>query len=346
MLILLGMPIVQIILFGFAISVEVRNINLVIVAQQPGESVRKIAEKIEANTYFTVSKIVTSSDKALEMMRSGNADIILHLPDNFDQRIANGESGAQIVAEASNPNTAVTEQMYLQNIIASYFAEQYPNISTEANLYVDMRLCYNPRMESSYNFVPGIMGLIMIIICAMMTSVSIVKEKETGTMEVLLVSPIKPITIIIAKMVPYFVLSCVNLAAILLISRYLLAVPLSGSLFWIVSISIVYILLSLALGLLISTLVKTQMAAMLCSAMLLMLPVLMLSGMLFPIESAPQIFQWLSCIVPARWYISAMRKLMLEGVPLRYVATELTILAAMTVLLVSVALMNFKNRLR
>ena len=346
MLILLGMPMVQIILFGFAISVEVRNINLVVVAQRPAESVREIVEKIDVNPYFTVLKMVTSSNEAIEMMRSGATDMILHLPADFDRRIAEGEPGVQMVVDASNPNTAVTEQMYLRTILTSYFTERYPNMAVGSNIEMDLRLCYNPRMESAYNFVPGIMGLIMIIICAMMTSVSIVREKEMGTMEVLLVSPVKPITIIIAKMVPYFVLSCVNLAVILLLSHYVLAVPISGSLFWIGLISVVYILLSLALGLLISTLVKTQMATMLCSAMLLMLPILMLSGMLFPIESAPLFFQWLSYIVPARWYISAMRKLMLEGVSLRYVAAELSILAGFTIMLVSVALLNFKNRIQ
>ena len=346
MLILLGMPIVQIILFGFAISVEIRGINLAVVTPNPSATVRELVEKIDANTYFSVVGTFTTPDRADLLMRSGRVDMILHLPADFDRRIASATPSAQIAVDASNPNTAVTEQIYLQRIVAAYVAAKFPQASTQASIDVDLQLRYNPRMESAYNFVPGIMGLIMIIICAMMTSVSIVREKETGTMEVLLISPVRPMTIIIAKMVPYFVLSCVNLTAILLLSRYVLAVPLSGSPFWICTLSIVYIMLSLALGLLISTLVRTQMAAMLCSAMVLMLPVLMLSGMLFPIESAPRLFQWLSCIIPARWYITAMRKLMIEGVAVRHVLPELSILLSMTVGLVGIALCNFKNRLR
>jgi ABC-2 type transport system permease protein len=204
---------------------------------------------------------------------------------------------------------------------------------------------YNPGMQSSYNFVPGIMGMIMIVICAMMTSVSIVREKENGTMEVLLVSPVKPLTVIISKMIPYFVISSINLSVILLLAKFVLSVPLSGSLFWTCVISIVYIILSLALGMLISTLVKTQAAAMLSSAMLLLLPVIMLSGMIFPIESEPHFFQWISMTVPARWYISAMRKLMVEGQQLHAVLPELGILSGMAVFLISVALFNLKSRL-
>ena len=189
------------------------------------------------------------------------------------------------------------------------------------------------------------MGFIMLIICTMMTSVSIVREKEVGTMEVLLVSPIRPIVIILSKMIPYFVISCVDLAVILLLSKYVLGTPLAGSLFWICAISLIYILLSLALGLLISTIAQTQMVALLFSAMMLLMPVLMLSGMIFPIESAPVFIQYLSHIVPAKGYIMAMRKLMIEGLPIEFVLTELSVLSVMTMILVGAALGKFKNRL-
>ena len=200
-------------------------------------------------------------------------------------------------------------------------------------------------MKSAYNFVPGVMGLILMLICAMMTSISIVREKETGTMEVLLVSPVKPLFIIFAKAVPYFVLSFVNLITILLLSVYVLHVPVAGSLFWLIAVSLLFIFVSLALGLLISTVTRTQVAAMLVSGLMLMMPTMLLSGMIFPIESMPAILQGISTVIPARWYIQAVRKLMIEGVDISLVLTEIGILTVMAIFLIPVSFKKFKTRL-
>ena len=200
-------------------------------------------------------------------------------------------------------------------------------------------------MKSAYNFVPAIMGMLLMLVCAMMTSISIVREKEKGTMEVLLVSPVKPLMIIIAKAIPYLVLAFVILLIILLMARFVLGVPLVGSLFWIIVISIIYILLALSLGLLISNIAKTQLVALLLSAMVLLVPIVMLSGMLFPVESMPRVLQWISAIVPPRYYIEAMRKLMIMGVGIKEVAREVLILTGMLVLLMTLALAKFNKRL-
>ena len=200
-------------------------------------------------------------------------------------------------------------------------------------------------MKSAYNFVPGVMGLILMLICAMMTAISIVREKETGTMEVLLVSPIRPIFIILAKAVPYFALSCVNLATILLLSVYVLHVPVAGSL-WVLSLlSLLLIVVALSLGLLISCVVRNQVAAMIVSGIGLMMPVMLLSGMIFPVESMPVVLQWISDIIPARWYIQAVRKVMIEGLGLVAVWREALILAGMAALLIGLSLKSFKERL-
>lgn len=200
-------------------------------------------------------------------------------------------------------------------------------------------------MKSAYNFVPGVMGLLLILICALMTSVSIVREKETGTMETLLVSPVKPVYIIFSKMVPYFTISCFNYITILALAYFVLDVPMAGSIFWLTAASLIYITLALALGLFISTLVEHQATAMVFSVILLMLPVIMLSGMIFPVESMPALLQWVSNIVPAKWYISITRKLMVQGVEFRYIIKELAILAGMTAFMIMIALKNLKNRL-
>jgi ABC-2 type transport system permease protein len=200
-------------------------------------------------------------------------------------------------------------------------------------------------MKSAYNFVPAIMGMLLILICAMMTSISIVREKEKGTMEVLLVSPVRPLMVIVAKAVPYLVLAFGILITILFMSRYVLGVPIAGSLLSILAVSTLYILLALSLGLLISNVAQTQLVALLMSAMVLLMPVVMLSGMIFPVESMPQVLQWLAALVPPRYYIEAMRKLMIMGVGLDAVAHEVAVMAGMTVVLLTVALLKFKQRL-
>ena len=200
-------------------------------------------------------------------------------------------------------------------------------------------------MKSAYNFVPGIMGMLFILICAMMTSVSIVREKETGTMEVLLVSPVRPMCIVIAKLVPYFILSCIVLTTILLIAYGLLDLPLSATVINVVWVSLLYIVLSLALGILISTTTEQQVVALLVSAMLFMLPVIMLSGMLFPVENMPRVLQWVSCIVPARWYIDTMRKLMIEQLPISGVLDDVMIMVGMAALIITVDIRKFNDKL-
>ncbi len=337
MLILLVLPIALIILLGFAMSTEIRNVNVAYMSDQPDESVRRIVNRVDASPYFIVKQRVFSIDEGTDLMRKNKVDVIIRFQN---------EKGLQIVVDAGNPNIGTTEAMFLQGIIVQELQSEQQFSSLQNSPYSpNLRLLYNPQMKSSFNFVPGIMGLILILISAMMTSVSIVREKETGTMEVLLTSPIRPIFIIIAKMVPYFVVSCVNLATILLLAKFVLMVPLSGNIGLICLFSLLYIFMSLGLGLLISTISSSQTVAILLSAVVLMIPIMMLSGMLFPIESMPAFFRGFSCIIPARWYIDAMRKLMIEGVSFRYVQNDLYILLCMTVFFIGIALAKFKKRL-
>lgn len=342
MLIALLMPVVQILLFGFALSTEVNNVDVAVVVPHRSETVRQAVERMAANPNFTFTGYIPSGEID-RMLRSGRADAVAVFADDFDRRmtdLAAGRPGAgtalQLVMDASNTNTAQAGAAYLRGVLLDNVAD---------GVGVETRLLYNPRMKSAYNFVPGIMGLIFILICAIMTSVSIVREKETGTMEVLLVSPVRPIRIVFAKMIPYFVLSCLNLTSILLLARFVLGVPMSGGIVGIVGLSLLYIVLALALGLFISTVARTQVAALLVSAMLMLMPMIMLSGMVFPIGNMPAPLQWLSCIVPARWYIAAIRRLMIEGLPFTAVLREFAILAAMTAGLIVVALRKFNDKL-
>ncbi len=341
MMIVLLIPVVLMILFGFAISTEVNNLNVAIVAPNRTEGVRQVVERLANNPYFTVVDYDSSIDID-EALRSGKADAVVAFDEDYEHLIAQRAEGIdthpaiQFIFDASNTNMAQTGVAYLQNVVSADHSQQE---------LLNLHLLYNPQMKSAYNFVPGIMGLIFILICAMMTSVSIVREKEMGTMEVLLVSPVRPIKIIFAKMIPYFVISCINLATILLIARYLLDVPMSGGLGGVITISLIYLVLALALGLLVSTLASSQVVAMLISAMVMLLPMMMLSGMVFPIENLPAVLKPLPYIVPARWYIEAIRKLMIMGLPLSAVIKEVLILVFMTFVLMGVSLKKFKDKL-
>ncbi|MBQ8158954.1 MAG: ABC transporter permease [Prevotella sp.] len=332
MLILFGMPIVLMLLFGFAITNDVKNVRTVVVTSQMDHQTQTAVERLAASEYFTIVKTVPTPKDAEWMIRSQKADLAIV----FAQDFASKKSGAQFIVDGSDPNMAQQWTTYAQQTMAA----ANPSLFT-----LHSSLLYNPRMKSAYNFVPAIMGMLLLLICAMMTSVSIVREKERGTMEVLLVSPIKPLMIIVAKVVPYLLLALAILAVILLMSATVLDVPLQGGLGWILVVSLIYILLALSLGLLISNIAQTQFVALLVSAMVLLLPTVMLSGMLFPVESMPTILQWISAVIPPRYYIQAMRKLMIMGVGIQEVWQEVVILIGMTSLLLVVSLKKFKTRL-
>ena len=338
MLILFGMPVVMMLIFGFAISTDVRNVRTAVVTSVLDNRTRAIVDAVSASEYFDVVATVHTPAEAEQLMRSQKTDIALI----FGHGIASGNAGVQIMADGADPNMAQQYSEYAKQIILQHLSGKK---DLTMPVPVVTQLLYNPQMRSSYNFVPGIMGMLLMLVCALMTSISIVREKERGTMEVLLVSPVRPLMIIVAKMMPYLLLAFSILSAIFLMSKYLLDVPLAGSLFWIVTVSAVYILVALSLGLLISTVVQTQLAALLASAMMLILPCILLSGMIFPVESMPLPLQWVSAIMPPRYYISAMRKLMVMGTGIECCLCELAVLVCMAAFLLVIALLKFKNRL-
>ena len=338
MLILFGMPVVMMLLFGFAITTDVKNVRTVVVTSEMSPRTQQAVERLAQSEYFVITQTVNTPREAEQLIRSQKADMALVFVQN---------RGMQIMVDGSDPNMAQQWTTYaLQTIAADRSAPATLHAAkNDSPITIHTSLLYNPQMKSAYNFVPAIMGMLLMLICAMMTSISIVREKEKGTMEVLLVSPVRPLMVIIAKAVPYLILAFGILITILLMARFVLGVPLAGSLFWILAVSTLYILLALSLGLLISNVAQTQLVALLLSAMVLLMPVVMLSGMLFPVESMPTILQWISAIVPPRYYIETMRKLMIMGVGIGEVAHEVAVLAVMTVVLLAIALKKFKQRL-
>lgn len=325
-IVVLVMPVVLLLLFGFAISTEVNNVRVATVVEQHTDQTKQIIDRFRTNPYFTFEGVVAYSDVE-DLLRKGKVDATVVF------RTRDGKLEHQVIVDASNTIMAQTATAYLESVI-----------SPGADTPIVTSTLYNPRLKSAYNFVPGIMGMIFILICAMMTSVSIVREKETGTMDLLLVSPVRPWTIVFGKLVPYFLLSCVILALTLVLSYTVLGIPFSFRLFDVIWVTILYVILALALGLLISTIASTQVAALLISGVMFMIPVILLSGMIFPVENMPLVLQWFSCVIPARWYISAMRVLMIQRLPVDYVLTEVLVLAGMTLLVLALAIKKFNAK--
>ena len=330
MLMLFGMPIMLMLLFGFAVTNDVRNVRTIVVASSIDDATQQATKRLAASDYFTILAQVSTPAEAEREIRAQRADMAVVFSPQFTMK----HGKVQFIVDASDPNQS----------------QQWTNYATQvlfnpAQSLVNIKLIYNPQMRSAYNFVPAIMGMLLMLICAMMTSISIVREKEKGTMEILLVSPTKPLLIILAKVVPYLVVSVSILVIILLLSAFVLAVPIAGSLWWIFLVSGIYILLALSLGLLVSNLVKTQFVALIICAMMLLMPILMLSGMIFPLESMPQVLQWISTVIPTRYYISAMRKLLIMGAGIEQVLSEIMILTSMLILLLILSLATFKKRL-
>ena len=320
--IIILMPLVLLLLFGFAISTEVKQVRVAAAIERPTDETRQIVQRLDNNEYFRFEGLTTQPEIE-PLLRRGEIDAALVIADN---------GSSQIIVDASNPTIAQSATVYLRSAM-----------NPAAKAPVEVRTLYNPQMLSAYNFVPGIMGIIFILVCAMMTSISIVGEKETGTMNLLLVSPIKPRTIILGKLVPYFAISCIILAIMLTLGYTVLELPFGPSIFGVIFVSLLYIVLSLSLGLLISTLTDNRMGALLLSGMVLMMPVITLSGMIFPIENMPRALQYFSTILPARWYITAMRKLMVQQLPLSQMLTEISVLSAMIAIILTIAIRKFKK---
>ena len=344
--ILLGMPMVQIIIFGFALTNEVKNARIAIVNQSSDKISTKLIQQIDASRYFELYA-ETKDPKSIEgLFKKGSVKIALVIPPDFETSLANQNKGSlQIIADASDPNVATTLTNYLSVIVQNLREDLYPNQAIPYTIYVDTRMMYNPQLKGAYNFVPGVMAMVLLLVCTMMTALTVVREKELGNMEILLVSPINPIKIILAKAVPYLLLSIINITTILLLSYYVLEVPINGSLILLYAESILFILVSLGLGLLISAATDSQQSAMFISLIVMFLPTVMFSGFIFPIENMPLPLQVVSNIIPAKWFFIIVKSVMIKGGGILLVWKETLVLIVMMTLFFGLAIKKFKIRL-
>ena len=348
--ILLGMPIIQILLFGFAITNEIKNVKIAILDHANDEVSHVLTQKISASPYFDIADNLYSEEDIETVFKSGVVKAVVVFDKHTAKEITTQhQAQVQIITDATEPNTANTIINYLQSIIQNYLKEinttAVPYQSDSYRIVMQSKMRYNPELKSVYLFVPGVMTIILMLVSAMMTSISIAKEKEIGTMEILLVSPLKPFQVILGKVFPYVLLAVFNAIVILLLGFFVFGMPMHGSLFLLAFESILFIISALSLGILISTITQTQQAAMLISLMGLLLPVILLSGFIFPISSMPQALQVISNIVPAKWYIIIIKGILLKASGIGVLWKETLIILAMTLLFLGLSVRNYKIRL-
>ena len=344
--ILFGMPIAQILLFGFAITNEINNVDIAILDHSKDATTKEIINKIAASKYFSINQFIEKESDIEVVFKKGKVKAVLNFEKDFSKNIIKeNNTNIQVITDATDPNTANTISNYVNAILQSYLKEQNKSVAQVYQIVPQTHMVYNPELKSVYMFVPGVMTIILMLVSAMMTSISITKEKELGTMEILLVSPLKPIQVIIGKVFPYIFLSIINAIVIIVLSIFIFKMPVQGSLFLLGMESVLFIITALALGILISTVSATQQTAMMISLMGLMLPVILLSGFIFPITSMPLPLQVISNIIPAKWFIIIIKAIMLKGVGLQYVWKETLILFGMTVFFIGLSVKKYKIRL-
>lgn len=346
MIMLLAFPIVMITLFGFGITTEISNSKIAVYDPSKDVATQHIITKLETSEYFSLEAYLESPDQIETIFKEGKVGMLVVFSERFyENLIHTGDAQVLLIADGTDPNTASTLTTYASRIIMMYQQELLGIEGVPFQISTEVKLLYNPTMDGAYNIVPGVMGMVLMLVCALMTSVSIAREKELGTMEVILVSPMPPLLIVLSKVVPYFIISLINFTNVLLIAVFLMKVPVVGSLFSLYFVSIIFIFVALALGLLISSVTDKQLVALLMSAMGLMMPVVMLSGLMFPIENMPIVLQGIAQIIPAKWYIEAIRDIMIKGLGITDVLKEIAVLSLMAVVLITASLKKFKIRL-
>lgn len=345
--ILLGMPVVQIVIFGFALTNEVKNSKIAVFDQSKDAATASLIAELNASRYFDVEANLTSYKEIETAFKKGKIKLAVVLPSQFAEDLKHvNKASVQLIADASDPNVANTLTNYATAVIMDYQDRITNKQRLPYSINVETRMLYNPQLKGAYNFVPGVMAMVLLLVCTMMTAITIVREKEMGTMEIMLVSPMRPQMVVIAKAVPYFLLSSINIASILLLSVFALEVPINGSLLLLVAESLLFTLVSLSLGLLISSAAASQQVAMFISLVALFLPTVMLSGFMFPIENMPFPLRMVSNIVPAKWFYIIVRSVMIKGVGLAAVWKETLILTGMLLFFITVAIKRFKIRLQ
>lgn len=348
LMILFGMPIIQVLLFGFVLTNEIKNAPIAVLDPSKDIESTALMNKLISSGYFHLEKALDSPTAIDAAFRAGKIKMALIFPPDFSAQIQSGNAQLQLIGDASDPNTATTLINYANAIIMDYQQEkaQKKGLGRSATFFdVQTRMRYNPEQKAVFNFVPGVMTLILMLVSAMMTSITIAREKELGTMEILLVSPLKPIQIILGKTAPYLVLTLLNALVVVLLGVFVFGMPMRGSLLLLAGECILYMFVALSLGIFISTKAKDQMTAMFLSALGLMMPTMLLSGFIFPRESMPVPLQVIGNVIPATWFNPIIKGIMIKGVGFDVLWKHTLVLGGMALFFLGLSLRNFKDRL-
>ena len=346
LIIILGIPISQLLLFGFVIRTEIKDVKIAVFDQSKDDVTNRIVNKLTSSGYFFLEEYLDDDQGVEAIFKKGKIKEVIVFEPGFAQKMEReGSASVQLIADASDPNIARMVTGYTQNIINSFLKEEFHAGKMPMQITPQIRMFYNEEAQSVFMFVPGLMALIMMLISAIMSSISITREKELGTLEVLLVSPLKPIQIIIGKLVPYLLIAFIDAVIIILMGNLVFGMPINGSLTLLLAECFLFIFLSLGLGILISTVAPNQLVAMFISMIGLMLPTMLLSGFIFPIENMPKVLQIVSAVMPARWFNDIVKDIMLKGAGIQYVLKETLILLGMTIFIIGLSVKKFKIRL-
>lgn len=347
LIILFGQPISLLMLFGFALTNEIKDAGIAIYDQSGDDMSVQLKGKLLSSGYFREVGELNNFDEIEESFKTGDVKLALIIAPDFGNRLKSHKSAAiQLIGDASDPNIATTLIAYAESIIRDFQKEtQTTGIEIRGGAAAIPRMVYNPEQKPVFMFVPGVMALILMLVSAMMTSITIAREKELGTMAILMISPLKPVQIILGKVTPYLLLSLINGVVIVMMGIFVFGMPVKGSLILLFLEVLLFIITALGLGIFISSRSNSQMTAMFVSMIGLMMPTILLSGFIFPIENMPLFLQGISNIMPARWFIIIIKNVMLKGSGLSVVLYPTLVLLFMAVAFLVLSIKNINQRL-
>ena len=347
LIILFGIPIAQLMLFGYVMTNEVRNVKVAIVDHSKDDLSKRLSQQLLLSGFFQLAAIPSSESDYESLFRSGKVkEIVVFEPDFAINLMKEGKANIQVLADASEPNAAQLTVNYTTAIVNNFVKNELMQNQALPGINIKVRMLFNENMRDAYNFIPGLIAVILMLISAMMTAITIAREKEMGTMEILLASPLKPIQIILGKVVPYMILSIVSALVVLALGMLVFNVPVIGSFALLLAEILLYIFLALTLGILISTFVDSQLTAMAISGFVLMLPSILLSGFIFPVKNMPIPLQIVANLMPPRWFIEINRTVMLKGGGLNEIWPNTLVLMGMSALFIFISIRKFKIRLQ
>jgi ABC-2 type transport system permease protein len=353
--VIVALPIVQVVLFGYAIRTDVDHVRLAIVDPRPDEETLALRSRFTGAGVFDIKAVVPRTDDLDRLFQSDTVQQAIVFEPGFASHLRSGvPAQLLIVTDGTEPNTASLLLSYAQAVVASYAVDAAPRAGGQTapirraaavRITPQVRTRFNPTRESVNLFVPGLMAFVLTIISSLMTAISLAREKETGTLEALLVSPLRPWSIIVGKVLPYLVIGLLTAVIIIVEARLVFHVPLHGSPLLLIGSAVLFILASLALGILVSAQTSSQRVAMMGAMLATMLPNILLSGFIFPVESMPLPLRVLSNVVVGRWFVEIARGVMLKGVGLEYVWPQALALAGLASVLLLASARSFSARL-